>query len=255
VRGGARPVIWPPGPADLRKSGVLSGRRSRTPPWGAGGVRDAEQGPHIVETCGSWTTSSSGCRPTRARSVRCSGASAVEQGEDHGQGMRKGPAIFEGAEMDKKKREMLKRIKSSSTYRITRGRVPPQGHRPGDLRVRVRSETEGEGVAGRRVRWMAEEQTSSTRPTTHSMLLVFRRWTRQEGRHDMPRHVGGEPAGVQVYSFKQPSMEELDHDYIVALQRCSRSGRIGFQPVVLRGGCSWSGCTGAARAQKMRGTW
>ena len=40
---------------------------------------------------------------------------------------------------------------------------------------------------------------------------------------------GLNPQGVQVYSFKQPSAEELDHDYLWRIHRClPERGNIGI---------------------------
>ena len=40
---------------------------------------------------------------------------------------------------------------------------------------------------------------------------------------------GVNPQGCQVYSFKQPSAEELDHDFLWRCQRClPERGRIGI---------------------------
>jgi PPK2 family polyphosphate:nucleotide phosphotransferase len=63
-----------------------------------------------------------------------------------------------------------------------------------------------------------------------SLLLIFQAMD-AAGKDGTIKHVmsGVDPAGVQVYSFKAPSDEELDHDF---LWRCSRNlperGRIGI---------------------------
>jgi PPK2 family polyphosphate:nucleotide phosphotransferase len=63
-----------------------------------------------------------------------------------------------------------------------------------------------------------------------SLLLIFQAMD-AAGKDGTIKHVmsGVNPQGVQVYSFKAPSHEELDHDY---LWRCSRNlperGRIGI---------------------------
>ena len=64
----------------------------------------------------------------------------------------------------------------------------------------------------------------------HSLLIIFQAMD-AAGKDGTIRHVmsGLNPQGCQVYSFKQPSKEELDHDY---LWRCMKSsperGRIGI---------------------------
>lgn len=64
----------------------------------------------------------------------------------------------------------------------------------------------------------------------HAVLLIFQAMD-AAGKDGTLRAVmtGVNPAGCQVYSFKQPSSEELDHDF---LWRCTRAlperGRIGI---------------------------
>lgn len=65
---------------------------------------------------------------------------------------------------------------------------------------------------------------------TWALLLVFQAMD-AAGKDSMIKHVmsGVNPQGCEVYSFKQPSSEELDHDY---LWRCAkvlpRRGHIGI---------------------------
>ncbi len=63
----------------------------------------------------------------------------------------------------------------------------------------------------------------------HSVLLVFQAMD-AAGKDSTIRAVlsGIDPAGCQVYSFKQPSPEELDHDFLWRTTRClPERGRIG----------------------------
>jgi PPK2 family polyphosphate:nucleotide phosphotransferase len=65
---------------------------------------------------------------------------------------------------------------------------------------------------------------------SHSILLIFQAMD-GAGKDSVIKHVmsGVNPQGCQVYSFKQPSSEELDHNF---LWRCSKAlperGRIGI---------------------------
>jgi len=59
------------------------------------------------------------------------------------------------------------------------------------------------------------------------------------GKDSVISHVmsGVNPQGCQVYSFKAPSPEELDHDYFGGLAAVCRSeGGLGFLTVILRRG-------------------
>lgn len=64
---------------------------------------------------------------------------------------------------------------------------------------------------------------------TYSLLLVFQALD-AAGKDSTIRAAlsGVDPAGFQVYSFKQPSAEELDHDFLWrTAQRLPQRGRIG----------------------------
>ena len=52
---------------------------------------------------------------------------------------------------------------------------------------------------------------------------------RRQGRHDQARHVRVNPQGCQVFSFKKPSAEELDHNFLWRYMRClPERGSIGI---------------------------
>ena len=64
----------------------------------------------------------------------------------------------------------------------------------------------------------------------HSILLIFQAMD-AAGKDSTIRAVmrGIDPAGCQVYSFKQPSSEELDHDFLWRTTKClPERGRIGI---------------------------
>ncbi|MCB1866841.1 MAG: polyphosphate kinase 2 family protein [Chromatiales bacterium] len=64
---------------------------------------------------------------------------------------------------------------------------------------------------------------------THAVLLVFQAMD-AAGKDSTIRAVlrGIDPAGCQVFSFKQPSKEELDHDFLWRTARClPEKGRVG----------------------------
>ena len=64
----------------------------------------------------------------------------------------------------------------------------------------------------------------------YSLLLIFQAMD-AAGKDGMIRHVmsGVDPQGCQVFSFKQPSTEELKHDFLWRASRClPERGRIGI---------------------------
>jgi PPK2 family polyphosphate:nucleotide phosphotransferase len=80
------------------------------------------------------------------------------------------------------------------------------------------------------VKALAEEQARLYAQDRWSVLLMFQAMD-AAGKDGTIKHVtsGIDPTGVQVYSFKAPSNEELDHDF---MWRCMKSlperGRIGI---------------------------
>jgi len=77
---------------------------------------------------------------------------------------------------------------------------------------------------------LAEKQDMLYAQDRYAMLLVFQAMD-AAGKDGTIKHVmsGVNPQGCQVYSFKQPSDEDLDHDYMWRYQRClPERGRIGI---------------------------
>lgn len=80
------------------------------------------------------------------------------------------------------------------------------------------------------VQLLGEKQDVLYAQDRYSMLLVFQAMD-AAGKDSTIKHVmsGVNPQGCQVYSFKQPSAEELDHDYMWRYSRClPERGRIGI---------------------------
>jgi PPK2 family polyphosphate:nucleotide phosphotransferase len=117
-------------------------------------------------------------------------------------------------------------------YRVTKGRkFRLDDHDPGDTRG-LKSEQKGEAsmLLARGIEWLAEEQEKLYAQDRWGVLLVFQAMD-AAGKDSTIKHVmsGVNPQGVQVTSFKAPSSEELDHDF---LWRCMKAlperGRIGI---------------------------
>jgi PPK2 family polyphosphate:nucleotide phosphotransferase len=97
---------------------------------------------------------------------------------------------------------------------------------------RLDSESKGEAkeLLARGIKWLAMEQDKLYAQNRWAVLLVFQAMD-AAGKDGTIKHVmsGVNPQGCQVYSFKAPSPEELDHDF---LWRCARAlperGRIGI---------------------------
>lgn len=77
---------------------------------------------------------------------------------------------------------------------------------------------------------MQELQDKLYADNSHAVLLIFQAMD-GAGKDSTIKHVmsGINPQGCQVYSFKQPSAEELDHDFLWRTTRClPEKGRIGI---------------------------
>jgi PPK2 family polyphosphate:nucleotide phosphotransferase len=100
---------------------------------------------------------------------------------------------------------------------------------PADTRG-VKSKEEAEGLLRRGVAMLADMQEKLYAQDRWAVLLIFQAMD-AAGKDGAIKHVlsGINPQGCQVFSFKAPSSEELDHDF---LWRCARAlperGRIGI---------------------------
>lgn len=82
----------------------------------------------------------------------------------------------------------------------------------------------------RGIEWLAEEQDMLYAQKRWSLLLVFQAMD-AAGKDGTIKHVmsGVNPQGCQVFSFKQPSSEELAHDFLWRYaKRLPERGRIGI---------------------------
>ncbi|MEE9411867.1 MAG: polyphosphate kinase 2 family protein [Methylococcales bacterium] len=93
----------------------------------------------------------------------------------------------------------------------------------------VASDKKLEKRLGKLVDQLADLQRIFYAHDKHALLLIFQAMD-AAGKDGTIRSVmsGIDPAGCQVYSFKQPSQEELDHDFLWRTTRClPERGRIG----------------------------
>jgi PPK2 family polyphosphate:nucleotide phosphotransferase len=94
----------------------------------------------------------------------------------------------------------------------------------------IRDKQHAEGLLREGVRSLAKYQDKLYAQDTYSLLMIFQAMD-AAGKDGTIRHVmsGINPQGCQVFSFKAPSAEERDHDY---LWRSSKAlperGRIGI---------------------------
>lgn len=130
-------------------------------------------------------------------------------------------------------RPNVKRLKKFlKPYRVTNGRkFRLKDFDPADTHG-FDSEDKGEAkeLLQRGVEWLTQEQQMLYAQDRWGVLLVFQAMD-AAGKDGTIKHVisGVDPQGVQVYSFKGPSSEDLDHDF---MWRCTKvapeRGRIGI---------------------------
>ena len=105
----------------------------------------------------------------------------------------------------------------------------PRDFDPG-ARFGVRKKGDGQELLRQSVQLLAEYQDRLAAQDTYGVLVVFQALD-AGGKDSTIRHVmsGVNPQGVRVSSFKQPSAEELRHDYLWRhARRLPARGEIGI---------------------------
>jgi hypothetical protein len=130
------------------------------------------------------------------------------------------------------RREILDRIqKYVDPFRVTKGkRFRLNSIDPGDTCDLQLGKGAAADLLARGTQWLAEEQDMLYAQDRWSLLLVFQAMD-AAGKDGTIKHVmsGVNPQGCQVFSFKQPSREDLDHDFMWRYVKClPERGRIGI---------------------------
>ncbi len=131
-----------------------------------------------------------------------------------------------------KKSDISKIHRFVEPYKVTNGKSFKLSNFDPDDTGTYSSETKEEAkqmlIQG--VQLLGEKQDMLYAQDRYAMLLVFQAMD-AAGKDSTIKHVmsGINPQGCQVYSFKQPSAEELDHDFMWRYSRClPERGRIGI---------------------------
>ena len=130
------------------------------------------------------------------------------------------------------RKEILDRIeKYIDPFRITKGKgFKLKDFDPADTCGLTMGKGEAAELLQRGTEWLAEEQDILYAQNRWSLLLVFQAMD-AAGKDGTIKHVmsGVNPQGCQVFSFKQPSSEDLDHDFFWRYtKRLPERGRIGI---------------------------
>jgi PPK2 family polyphosphate:nucleotide phosphotransferase len=129
-------------------------------------------------------------------------------------------------------KKLLKRVgEFVAPYKVTSSRFRLKDVDPGDTRgLKDERKPEAQDRLAEGIRWLAEEQDKLYAQDRRSLLLVFQAMD-AAGKDGTIKHVmsGVNPQGCQVASFKQPSAQELDHDWMWRYSReLPERGRIGI---------------------------
>ena len=118
----------------------------------------------------------------------------------------------------------------SKPYRIDHGRkFRLKDFDPGDT-GRMKSRKRGELALPVGVKLLSDLQDKLYAQDRWALLLIFQAMD-AAGKDSAIKHVmsGVNPQGCEVFSFKQPSAEELDHDFLWRTTKClPERGRIGI---------------------------
>jgi PPK2 family polyphosphate:nucleotide phosphotransferase len=141
--------------------------------------------------------------------------------------------LFFKEEKSVKKKELIKRVKKfTKPFRVTDGkgfklkRIDPAD----TLDLKSEDKPKAQEALKNGVELLAELQDKLYAQDRWSVLLIFQAMD-AAGKDGAIKHVmsGINPQGCQVFSFKAPTSEELDHDF---MWRCSKNlperGRIGI---------------------------
>jgi len=116
-------------------------------------------------------------------------------------------------------------------FRITKGEgVRLKNYDPGDTCGLKLEKGEASELLQQGTEWLAQEQDMLYAQDRWSLLLVFQAMD-AAGKDSTIKHVmsGVNPQGCQVFSFKQPSQEDLSHDFLWRYYKSlPERGRIGI---------------------------
>ena len=115
-------------------------------------------------------------------------------------------------------------------FRVREGKKADLANRPTKVEPAYSSKKEYKELLERQVEQLSALQNVHYASDKYAVLLIFQAMD-AAGKDGTIRHVmsGVNPQGCQVYSFKQPSAEELQHDFLWrTTERLPDRGKIGI---------------------------
>jgi len=119
---------------------------------------------------------------------------------------------------------------SSGEYRVASGEKFKLSDRPTNIKPISKSKKQYHKLLRQHVEALSSLQRLHYASNRHALLLIFQGMD-SAGKDGAIRHVmsGVNPQGCEVFSFKQPSAEELEHDFLWRTTcRLPERGRIGI---------------------------
>ena len=117
-----------------------------------------------------------------------------------------------------------------SAFRVREARKVNLKKWPTRVRPFYDSKEDYKSLLAEHVKKLSEQQNLLYAHDRYALLLIFQAMD-AAGKDGVIKHVmsGVNPQGCQVFSFKHPSAEELDHDFLWRTTRClPERGRIGI---------------------------
>ena len=115
-------------------------------------------------------------------------------------------------------------------FRVRAGKTVDLAKWPTSVKPVYHSREEYHALLAEHARKLSAQQSLLYASDTYALLLIFQAMD-AAGKDSAIKHVmsGVNPQGCQVYSFKHPSAEELDHDFLWnATRKLPERGRIGI---------------------------
>ena len=115
-------------------------------------------------------------------------------------------------------------------FRVAAGAKVDLKDWPTHVKPFYQSKEEYQALLTKHIEKLSELQSRLYASDRYSLLLIFQAMD-AAGKDGAIKHVmsGVNPQGCQVFSFKHPSSEELDHDFLWRTERClPERGRIGI---------------------------
>jgi len=118
----------------------------------------------------------------------------------------------------------------TSEFKVPEGIAVDLSRLPTQVEPVYRSKKEYKELLAEQVAALSAQQQLQYADNSHSLLLIFQAMD-AAGKDGVIKHVmsGVNPQGCQVFSFKHPSAQELDHDFLWRTTQClPERGRIGI---------------------------